>query len=158
MMYEIAGWASTNSRDLAGHVMAQNAFKDSVRRKGLTGPKGIRLLAFHDNHKPIGRITKLESRVKGLWMEAEIDDRISYAKDLIAAIESAEGLNFSVGFFIEDADVINDTLVITKAELSEVSVVLFPANAESEITHYQNKTNPLARIQQQVANMKEIFA
>ncbi|AVO37311.1 HK97 family phage prohead protease [Pukyongiella litopenaei] len=157
MTYQISGWASTPEADRVGHVVAAGAFDASIRQKGLTGPDGVRLLAFHDARLPLGRIRKLETKPKGLWMEADIDDRISYAKDLIAAVEAAGGLNFSVGFYPLDVDLIGDEqLVITRGELEEVSVVTFPANKGARMEEYKRKA--LREAEAAAARLKEIFA
>lgn len=131
---KIEGWASTPKLDCARDVVHLGAFSESIARKGLSGPKGIKLLAQHNHDQPIGVITNLEDRPQGLWIEAEIDERISYAKDLVAAIETNGGLSYSVGFSLRDAifdyDEQNELFNIRKANLHEVSVVTFPCNED----------------------------
>lgn len=146
---EITGYASTASLDRHGDVVVSNAFTDSIRRRGLTGPRGVRLLLQHRAEQPLGAITKLEQRNDGLWIEATIEEGISYGKDAALATKAAGGLNFSVGFRIIDADFVTspsgyEYLEITKGDLHEVSVVTFPANEEAEMITVGEKNVSLA--------------
>lgn len=140
----IAGWASTPDMDFAGHVVAKGAFDLSVSRKGLLGPKGIKLLVQHDSGKPAGIIKVLETRGQGLWIEAQLNLKISYVRDIYEASLMNNGLSFSVGFFLEDFEFKMDEatkteyLLINKAELEEVSVVTFPCNAEAGMTYIKS--------------------
>ncbi|WP_162683274.1 HK97 family phage prohead protease [Rhodobacteraceae bacterium DSL-40] len=104
----IKGYASTNDLDRARHVVAANAFRASIAAKGLSGPKGIRLLHQHRSELVIGRILKLEQRAKGLWIEAEVDEDIAHGREVAAMIRAAGGLSYSVGFFVRDADIEED--------------------------------------------------
>jgi HK97 family phage prohead protease len=135
----VAGWASTSDRDHCGHVVDQGAFAESIAEKGLEGPRGIKLLAQHQSDKPAGKIVKLEYRSGGLWIEAQLNLNISYVKDLHEAAKMQGGLSFSVGFFLDDYEVVYkddeyDHLRIHKGELIEVSIVTFPCNAAAEMT------------------------
>jgi len=125
----IQGWASTHDIDHAGHIVLPTAYAQTIASRGLSGPRGVRLLAYHDKTRTIGHITKLEVRNSGLWLEGKIEEGISYAKDLALALKASGGMSFSVGFFLKDADVTDDgVLVIKEVDLFEVSVVPMPAN------------------------------
>jgi len=125
----IQGWASTHDLDHSGHIVLPSAYSKTIASRGLQGPRGVRLLAYHDKERTIGAITKLEVRNSGLWLEGEIEEGISYAKDLALALKACGGMSFSVGFFLKDADVTDDgVLVIKEVDLFEVSVVPLPAN------------------------------
>jgi len=139
----IAGIASTPSTDLYGHKVLAKAFDDSIRRKGLTGPRGIKLLASHDWHKPAGVIKRLETHGENLHIEAQLNLNVSYVKDLHEVAKQNNGLNFSVGFALEEFEFADDDeieneddpwLIIKKGDLMEVSVVVFPAQVEAEMT------------------------
>lgn len=139
----VRGWASTSTLDHYRHVVVASAFNEAIRDKGLTGPGGIRLLWQHERKNVLGRITKLEPRNRGLWMEAEIDESISFGKDVAQMIRVTDGLNFSVGFFLLDADIMEapdgrDFLHITKGDLEEISVVTFPGQAEATIVEWED--------------------
>jgi HK97 family phage prohead protease len=139
----IAGIASTPSTDLYGHQVLARAFDDSIKAKGLTGPRGIKLLAGHDWHKPAGVIKRLETHGENLHIEAQLNMNVSYVKDLYEVTKQNGGMNFSVGFALEEYEFVDDDeietkddpwLIIKKGDLMEVSVVVFPAQLEAEMT------------------------
>lgn len=143
----IAGWASTADVDLAGHVVKAGAFDESIKTKGLSGPKGIKLLIQHDRDKPAGVITKLVTIGSRLWMEAKMNLNISYVKDFYEAAKDNGGLSFSVGFYLkeEDSEIIETKdmyqLHIAKAELEEVSVVVFPCQPNAGMTFIKDDSS-----------------
>lgn len=132
----LAGWASTPDVDSYGHVVMPNAFAGAIKTRGLQGPNGIKFLIGHDWDKVGGAITVLEYRGGKLWIEAQLNLNISYAKDAYEATKSAGGMSFSVGFriqdyeFKEDPNTGEDLLIINRADLFEVSLVPFPANEQ----------------------------
>lgn len=145
----IKGIASTPATDLYGHKVLAGAFDTSIKRKGLTGPRGIKLLASHDWHKPAGVIKRLETVGDRLEIEGQLSLQVSYVKDMYEAAKDIGGLNFSVGFTLEDYEFIDDEvekendndpawLVIKKGDLMEVSVVVFPAQLEAEMTYIKH--------------------
>lgn len=140
----VAGWASTRDLDSYGHVVEAGAFSAAIAKRGISGPKGIKFLKGHDRDWPIGVIKVLEYRGDRLWIEAQFDLEISYAKDLWRAVKMNGGMSFSVGFFLEDYDwkVTSDPeveyLYITKGDLFEVSVVPFAGNEEAVMTYVKD--------------------
>ena len=131
----IAGWASTPGMDHYRHIVVPGAFDASIKERGLGGPRGVKLLAGHDWNRIAGRIEVLETRGDGLWLEAQMELGISYANDLYKAASFNGGLNFSVGFDLQDYcfkedDDGTEYLRIDRGDLFEVSVVAFPANEE----------------------------
>lgn len=152
----VSGWASTKDLDHARHVVVPSAYRASIRDRGLSGPRGIRLLWQHDRHKPIGRFTTLEVRDRGLWAVAEIDENISWGKDAAAAVKATGGLSFSVGFHLIEADIVDGAmpyLLITQVELTEVSIVTFPCNEQAVMV---GQTEPSD--DPQVAALEELTA
>lgn len=132
----IAGWASTPDLDLYRHVVMPGAFDKSISSKGLSGPKGIKLLIGHDYGKPGGVIKKLETRNGSLWMEAQLNLKISYVRDIYEAAKDNGGFSFSVGFYLGEWQWVKDSsddsyLQINEADLEEVSLVVFPGNPEA---------------------------
>jgi HK97 family phage prohead protease len=148
----VAGWASTPDLDEYGHVVKTGAFNESIAERGLSGPKGIRLLINHDWGKPAGVIKVLETRGGRLWIEAELNLKISYARDAYEASKSAGGLNFSVGFFMRKWEVERDddgdpiSLTIIKGDLFEISVVTFPGNTEATMEFVKSLNLPDAEL------------
>lgn len=134
----ISGTASTPSTDLMGHKVLAHAFDKSIRKNGLTGPRGIKLLAFHDSHKPAGLIKRLETVGDELKIDAQLNLNVSYVKDLYEVSKQVGGLNFSVGFELEEFTFVDgdksedgEYLVIKQGNLIEVSLVTFPAQPEA---------------------------
>jgi HK97 family phage prohead protease len=138
----VAGWASTKDLDLYGHVVEHGAFTESMSARGLTGPKGIKFLKGHDRDWPLGVIKVLEYRGERLWIEAQFNLDITYAKDLWHAVKMNGGFSFSVGFYLQEyswkqyqKDPEVEYLYITKGDLFEVSVVPFAGNPEAVMTY-----------------------
>lgn len=136
----LAGWASTNSRDHYNHEIIGGAFQKAIDSRGLTGPRGIKLLLDHDWQKPAGVIKMLEYRRDSLWMEAQLNLEVSYVKERWHMLKMMGGANFSVGFMLEDYEIVvreedDDTFLrIDRGDLFEVSVVLFPGNEDAQMT------------------------
>lgn len=138
----VAGWASTNDLDLYGHVVQTGAYDAAIKSRGLSGPRGIKLLAQHRMDKPAGVIKVLETRGKGLWIEAQMNLGISYVKDLYEAAKMNGGFSFSVGFSLppggykwEKEGTPEEYLSIMVADLFEVSVVTLPGNEAAEMLY-----------------------
>lgn len=150
----VAGWASTPDIDLYRHVVQEGAFSESIRKRGIVGPKGIKLLIGHDWDKVGGVIKVLEYRGDSLWIEAQLNLNISYARDAWEACKMQGGLNFSVGFmlqdysFKEDDDGNYEYLLIERGDLFEVSIVPFPGNEECTMDFVKARQNnrPVATI------------
>lgn len=138
----IAGWASTAGRDHYNHEVKGGAFQEAMDTRKLTGPMGIKLLMDHDWKKPAGVIKVLEYRRDRLWMEAQMNLDVSYVKERWHMLKMMGGANFSVGFMLQDYEVVireddgdeDYYLSITRGDLFEVSIVLFPGNDECQMT------------------------
>lgn len=132
----IAGWASTPDLDSHYDIVLPGAFDDSIKERGLMGPKGIKLLVGHDSNKVAGVIHKLETRDGRLWLEAQMNLAVSYARDVYEISKMAGGMSFSIGFKTEKRSFSEDRSVrfIEKGDLREVSVVAFPSNRECVMT------------------------
>lgn len=129
----IAGWASTPDLDWYHHIVAPGAFQKSIAERGLTGPRSVKMLIGHDSNKVAGRITVLEYRGTGLWIEAELNLKVSYVQDAYEVMKMTGGWNFSVGFNLkeykfDETDTGVEYLHILEGDLFEVSAVPFPAN------------------------------
>jgi HK97 family phage prohead protease len=137
----IVGTASTPSIDLHGHKVIAGAFDESIRTRGLHGPKRVKLLAFHDMDKVAGTIKRLETVQDRLRIETQLNLNVSYVKDVYEVSKMDGGLSFSVGFrmvkdgyrFLDEEEEKKEGywLEITKGDLLEVSVVAFPAQPDA---------------------------
>ena len=92
----VEGWASTSDRDHSGHTVLPSAYANSIKRYGLRGPQGIKLLHQHKPDRILGHIRKLEVRNRGLWIEAEVNEDLSYGRD--AAIATKARVEFQRRF------------------------------------------------------------
>lgn len=134
----IKGTASTPKTDLMGHKVLAGAFDKSIKRNGLNGPSGIKLLNHHNMRQVAGNIEKLQTIGDELKIEAQLFLDVSYVKDLYTVSKKVGGLNFSVGFELEEFTFVDgekskdgEYLVIKQGNLIEVSVVTFPAQPEA---------------------------
>lgn len=176
----VEGWASTPARDHALDVVMPTAFERSIRKYGLSGPKGIKLLSQHDRSLPIGRIKELDIRAGGLWMVADIDESISYAADLAKAIRANDGLSYSIGYRVSEGDVefvdqgLDSYFLIKNLDLFEVSVVTFPCNDDcvmsfpksaeqkladsiAEFKALTSTRDPMADVARQIQQLQNLF-
>ncbi len=147
----IAGWASTKDLDSYRHRIAPGAFQEAMDERGLVGPRGIKLLIGHNWDKVAGVIKRLEYRNGDLWIEAQLNLNISYARDSYEAAKMAEGLSFSVGFMLEKYAIEKDSddrewLRIDKGDLYEVSVVPFPGNEAAGMVYVKGREAPVKTI------------
>jgi HK97 family phage prohead protease len=142
----IAGTASTTAVDIARHKILKGAFDESIKAKGLTGPKGIKLLAYHDWHRPAGVIKRLDTVGDDLKIAAQLNLNVGYVKDIHEISKQNGGLSFSPGFllekfrFAEDERTKNEILVVEKGELVEVSIVAWPAQPEATMSFVKEAT------------------
>lgn len=135
----IAGYASTDDLDLHRDVVVPGAFDASIAERGLTGPSGVKLLLDHRSDRVAGVIKRLETRDGKLWIEALLNLEITYVNDAYLAAKDVGGINFSVGFRLQDYEFKeNDDgfeyLEIKRGDLFEVSMVAFPANPNAQMT------------------------
>jgi len=142
----IAGWASTPHVDHAQDMVEAGAFQESISKRGLTGPKSIKLLLNHSARQVAGVIKVLEYREDKLWIEAQLNLEVSYVKDLYAVAKDV-GFNFSVGFFTQEYTIVReegkDTIYkIHKGDLFEVSIVPFPMNEEATVLYLKELSVP----------------
>lgn len=134
----LAGWASTPSRDQYRSEIVPGAFQDAINTRGLSGPTGVKFLLDHDWTRPAGVIKELSYRSDKLWMETQMNLAVPYANERYEMIKMMGGANFSVGFILQEYDIVTkmdegeeDTfLQINKADLFEVSSVMFPGNED----------------------------
>lgn len=141
----IAGWASTADIDSYGHKVMKGAFSEAISKRGLSGPKSIKLLIGHNWGQVGGAIKVLEYRGDKLWIEAQLALDIGYVSDAYKAAKILGGTNFSVGFMLQDYEWKetangNEFLQINRGDLFEVSVVPFPGNEEATMTFIKDGT------------------
>ena len=129
----IAGWATTDTLDRSEEVVLPS----SVNTQDFD--KNPILLYQHDRDKPIGKVTKVERRSNGIWIEAYVSKS---EPAIITKIQEGILKAFSIGFGIKDYKWVGDILYYTDIALREVSIVSIPCNPDAlfqEIKSFNEK-------------------
>lgn len=142
----ISGYASVyNVIDSYSEVIDPGAF-DKVAADILSGKKEMPLmLANHQHYSgcPVGIWDRLSLDSKGLFMSGPMNPEVSMGKDIYSSLKFAEKhktkarMGLSIGYYIANNgfEIIDGIGHIKEvSELKEVSIVIFPANEEAEIT------------------------
>ncbi len=121
----VQGWASTPDLDSAKTIIATGAFDASIAARGLSG---IRMLLDHDPALPAGVITKLETRDSKLWIEARLDLALPGVAERARLILRQKSHGFSVGARKQRWSRRDEHLLITHADLYEITLTPHPRN------------------------------
>lgn len=142
----ISGYASVyNVVDSYNEVVDPGAF-DKVVADILSGKKEMPLmLANHEHYSgcPVGLWDKLALDTKGLFLSGPMNPEVSMGRDIYSSLKFAEKhktkarMGLSIGYYIANNgyEIIDGIGHIKEiSDLKEVSIVVFPANEEAEIT------------------------
>ena len=106
-------------------------------------PKQIKLLFEHDARKPVGKATSFEVTENGINATFKVS-KTTRGNDIL--VEASDGLRegFSIGCAVLDytIDKTKGYMVVTAAQLQEVSVVANPAFKEATISQIAASENP----------------
>ncbi|KAF8818807.1 HK97 family phage prohead protease [Rickettsia endosymbiont of Cardiosporidium cionae] len=132
----IFGYASVfNVIDQHNDIIFRGAFQDSIAHK-------VKLLWQHDHLKPIGTIYELVEDDFGLKIEANITNQTQTGIEAISLVKQKAVNGLSIGFNVKSRHRDNKgNIIITKADLLEVSIVTFPANQYASINCIKNLQN-----------------
>jgi HK97 family phage prohead protease len=134
----IRGYASTfGNVDLGNDVVDAGAFKKTIQES-----KGkIPILMDHDPKYPMGWNLRAEEDAKGLFVEGEVNQKISYAKDRYEwakqAITTGGKMGLSIGYSVVKAIPDKEVPMIRRLKemkLWEYSFVVFPMNTQAAVT------------------------
>jgi HK97 family phage prohead protease len=144
--------ASDNGRKIRGSPIVFNSasvdlggFREIIAPEAvdrtLSEGLDVRALVDHDSSKVIGRTRagtlRLRKDARGLHMEVEPDEDISYAKDIMRAVARGDVSGMSFGFRVVGDDWNYDDKVpvrtVTDMRVSEVSIVTFPAYQATDV-------------------------
>jgi HK97 family phage prohead protease len=125
----IAGYAS-----VFGEI---DSYKDVVLRgafAGVSSPRDVKFLWQHDMTKPIGVVTNLFEDEHGLYVEATINNETQQGREAVSLVKQGALNGLSIGYHSKEASYNSSGLrEITDADLWEISLVTFPANAKAQI-------------------------
>lgn len=119
----ISGYGSVSGNvDSGGDVVMPGAFADSLK----SGRK-VKMLWNHNSDEPCGVWAEIVEDEKGLKVSGIISET-ARGKDIIALLKDGAIDSLSIGYRTVDAEWKGETRLIHKAELWEVSIVVFPMN------------------------------
>lgn len=134
----ISGYAAVfNNKDKAGDILIKGCFAKSIQDRGPESQANDKIIMLwqHDQHEPIGKITKLVEDEKGLYFEAFIDD-VERGNQAIKQLESGTLNQFSIGYSYVwercEYDNERDAFIVKEVVLYEISVVSIGCNGETE--------------------------
>lgn len=131
----------------------------------------VRALVDHDTAKVIGRTRagtlSLRKDSKGLKVDIEPDDAISYAKDIMRAVARGDvsGMSFAFRTLEDEWNYEGKTPIrtVTDMRISEVSIVTFPAYPQTDVQVAQRSLavfqqaaqgNRIAFLERQMRNVR----
>jgi HK97 family phage prohead protease len=96
-------------------------------------PDNVKVLLEHDNRRPVGKLVQFAANPAGIIAELKIAETTA-GNDLL--VEAAEGLRdgISVGANIIEHTIKNGQIVVSAAELVEISLVTNPAFDAARVT------------------------
>jgi len=143
---------SDNGRKIRGYAIRFNSlsqdlggFKEYIAPEAvdrtLSEGLDVRALVDHDSGKVIGRTRAgtliLRKDSKGLAIQIEPDEEISYAKDIMRAVARGDVSGMSFGFRTlgDEWNYEGDEPIrtVTDMRISEVSIVTFPAYQQTDV-------------------------
>lgn len=87
---------------------------------------------FRDHKEIIGKVINMEEREDGLWIRAKISQTV-LGNETLELVKDGAIRSFSVGFIPLKDEKQNKTIIRTKVDLKEVSLVAFPAYENASV-------------------------
>ena len=138
---EFEGLASTfGNIDEGGDVIRPGAFKASIKNA-----KRIRLLWSHDMREVIGVWQSLEETDKGLLAKGQLALGVQRGKEALELMRMGAVDSLSIGFRVpkNGSQFENETRILTKVDLMEISVVAMPMNPKARIQSVKSANGDL---------------
>lgn len=127
----ISGYGSVfGNVDNGGDIVVHGAFKDSIA----SGRKP-KMLWQHDPNQPIGAWDELREDNNGLYMSGRISKKAAKGAEVAALVKMGAVDGLSIGYRTQEYEMDMDagTRKLTKLDLWETSVVVFPMNEMASI-------------------------
>lgn len=136
----IKGIATTPKLDTYDDIIAVGAFEQSIKDRGVTGPRAVKMLAQHDTRAVIGNWLSLRYDGDKLLCEGQIDLENAKGQEYYGHVKKDQIGSLSVGFTTQTRQYDEETYVrtIIKGDLREISLVTFPANEDAVITQVKS--------------------
>lgn len=121
--------------DSYSDVVVKGAFKRTIRNN-----KNIKLLWQHDTREPIGIFTTIKEDEHGLYVEGKLAMDVQRGREAFSLMkmDAVNGLSIGFSTLVEEYDAKQAVRFLKEIKLYEISVVTFPANADSLINNVKN--------------------
>lgn len=135
----IEGFASTDTRDRAGDIIPPSAWADPEALMNYM--KNPIVLAQHDRSMPVGKCNSLQIKDGGLYVSITIIKSLD--ERTFNAVKAGVLKSFSVGFRLKDLEYDEnlDSFILTKVELTEISIVSIPCNTDATFAVIKSLTS-----------------
>lgn len=135
----IEGFASTDTVDRDNDIIPMSSWADpDAIRNYLKNPI---VLAHHKRDMPVGTCEYLEAKDGGLFVKVKIVKSVN--SEVYSAVKNGILKTFSVGFRLNDLEYDEelDSFILTKVELTEISIVSIPCNPDATFAVIKSLTS-----------------
>lgn len=122
--YYFSGYASTfGNVDLGGDVVVAGAFRQSLMKRSPV------MLWQHDRYEPIGVYPVAKEDTKGLYVEGKMPKSDTFVSGRVyPQLKTGSIKSMSIGYSIDEYEIIDGITYLKEVTLWEVSLVTFPMN------------------------------
>ncbi len=135
----IEGFASTDTVDRDKDIIPMSSWADPDAIKNYL--KNPIVLAHHKRDKPVGTCEYLEAKDGGLFVKVKLVKSVN--SEIYSAVKNGILKTFSVGFRLNDLEYHEelDSFILTKVELTEISIVSIPCNPDATFAVIKSLTS-----------------
>lgn len=135
----IEGFASTDTVDRANDIIPMSSWADPDAIKNYL--KNPIVLAHHKRDMPVGTCEYLEAKDGGLFVKVKLVKSVN--SEIYSAVKNGILKTFSVGFRLNDLEYDEelDSFILTKVELTEISIVSIPCNPDATFAVIKSLTS-----------------
>ena len=135
----IEGFASTDTVDRDNDIIPMSSWADPDAIKNYL--KNPIVLAHHKRDMPVGTCEYLEAKDGGLFVKVKLVKSVN--SEIYSAVKNGILKTFSVGFRLNvlEYDEELDSFILTKVELTEISIVSIPCNPDATFAVIKSLTS-----------------